>query len=189
MNYMLDDFANKNDDQEESITELKEIRIDNTKDYIYYENNESILHEEHIEKQDVIINIKGFESINETLAEELSLYDNEIVPLSEAGEGITCLNNGDLYTFPYREYEDTIFGDYISLVINDFTYDCTRGSRIENIKSYVIDKYSGEEITESDLLEEFGITEDKEEQASSVTPKELVVLRKNLKECLDIIGE
>lgn len=39
------------------------------------------------------------------------------------------------------------------------------------------------------VSDEFGITPDKEEQPSSVTPKELAVLRKNLKECLNIIGE
>lgn len=39
------------------------------------------------------------------------------------------------------------------------------------------------------VSDEFGITADMEEQPSSVTPKELAVLRKNLKECLNIIGE
>ncbi len=39
------------------------------------------------------------------------------------------------------------------------------------------------------VSDEFGITADTEEQPSSVTPKELAVLRKNLKECLNIIGE
>lgn len=39
------------------------------------------------------------------------------------------------------------------------------------------------------VSDEFGISAEKEEQSSSVTPKELAVLRKNLKECLDIIGE
>lgn len=39
------------------------------------------------------------------------------------------------------------------------------------------------------VSDEFGISADKEEQPSTVTPKELAVLRKNLKECLDIIGD
>ena len=39
------------------------------------------------------------------------------------------------------------------------------------------------------VSDEFGISAEKEEQSSSVTPKELAVLRKNLKECLNIIGE
>lgn len=50
MNYMLDDFSKESND-DNGITELREIRIDATKDYIYYENNEDILPEEHIENK------------------------------------------------------------------------------------------------------------------------------------------
>ena len=161
MRYMLNDFENKSNG-EEAITEIKEIRIDATKDYIYYENATDLLHEEHIEKRDVVINIKGFESINETLREELASYDSEQVTLDEVtlSDGVTCTNEANLYSFPYREYEDTVFGDYISLVINDFTYNCINGSRIENIKGYVIDKNTGDVYTPEELLEEFSITED-----------------------------
>ena len=161
MNYMLDDFANNTSDTE-NITEIKEIRIDSTKDYIYFENNEDILHEEHIEKQDVVINIKGFESINEELASELASYEAQQVSIDEAdlAEDAICVNEANLYSFPYREYEDTVFGDYISLVINDFNYNCVNGSEIENIKGYVINKNTGNAYTPEELLEEFEITEE-----------------------------
>ena len=161
MNYMLDDFSKESND-DNGITELREIRIDATKDYIYYENSEDILPEEHIEKQDVIINIKGFENINEELASELASYEDEKVSLDDVTleEGTTCSNEANLYSFPYREYEDTTFGDYISLVINDFTYNCTSGNRIENIKSYVIDKNTGDLYTSEELLEKFDISEE-----------------------------
>lgn len=160
MDYMLNDFSRESND--DGITEIKEIRIDDTKDYIYYENTEDILHEEHIEKADVIINIKGFESINEELAAELATYANEQVTIDDATipEGSVCVNEANLYSFPYREYEDTTFGDYISLVINDFTYNCINGSRIENIKGYVIDRNTGQAISESELLERFEISEE-----------------------------
>ncbi len=157
MNYMLDGFENENNSS--GVTELREIRIDSTKDYIYYENDEDILEEEHIEKMDVVINIKGFEDINESLALELSEYASQFVYIDEV-EDSTCYNSANLYSFPYREYENTAYGNYISLVINDFTYYCDLGSRINNIKSYVINKTTGEAYTEEELLEEFGITED-----------------------------
>ena len=157
MQYMLDDFANDTSDND-AITEIKEIRMDDTKDYIYYENSEDLLTEEHIEKQDVIINIKGFENINEELAHELSSFDSLYVTLDEV-EGTTCSNDANLYSFPYREYTDTAFGDYISLVINDFTYNCELGNEIENIKGYVIDKNTGDIYTPEELLAEFSITE------------------------------
>ena len=99
MRYMLDDFEKKSSDKD-VITEIKEIRIDDTKDYIYYENTSDILHEEHIEKQDVIINIKGFENINEQLANELASYDEEMLSIDEATipEGEVCTNEANLYS-------------------------------------------------------------------------------------------
>ena len=161
MRYMLNDFENKSNG-EEAITEIKEIRIDATKDYIYYENATDLLHEEHIEKRDVVINIKGFESINETLREELASYDSEQVTLDEVtlSDGVTCTNEANLYSFPYREYEDTVFGDYISLVINDFTYNCVNGSEIENIKGYIINKENGNVYTNEELLTIFEVTDE-----------------------------
>lgn len=158
MNYMLDDFS-KRDDKDSGITELKEIRIDPKKDYIYYENTVDILHEEHITSQDVVINIKGFENINNTLRSELASMNTKKVSIDENTAAV-CSNEANLYSFPYREYTDTIFANYISLVINDFTYNCETGNRIDNIKGYVIDKSSGDIITEEELLQEFNITED-----------------------------
>ena len=58
MDYMLDNPRNENNNN--GITEIKEIRIDDTKEYVYFDNTEDILHEEHIVKEDVIINIEGF---------------------------------------------------------------------------------------------------------------------------------
>ena len=161
MNYMLDDFKNREND-DDAITEIKEIRIDNTKDYIYYENASDLLEEEHIEKRDVVINIKGFENINKTLKEELEAFEEEQVTLDEVtlSDTNTCTNDANLYSFLYREYEDTTFGDYISLVINDFTYNCLDGNKIENIKGYVINKNTGDIYTPEELLDKFSITEE-----------------------------
>ena len=162
MDYMLNNYSSESNNNGNGITEVKEIRIDATKDYIYYENSTDILHEEHIVKEDVVINIKGFEATNTSLAEELESFSQEqvLIPDADIPEGSVCTNEENLYSFPYREYEDTVFGDYISLVINDFTYNCLNGSRIDNIKGYVIDRNTGEIISEETLLDEFAITED-----------------------------
>ena len=160
MDYMQNNH--KNNESNNGVTELKEIRIDSTKEYVYFENIEDILHEEHISKQDVIINIKGFENINNELHNELESFTNEYVNLDnvELEEGQTCTNEASLYSFPYREYTYNVFGDYISLVINDFTYNCLNGSEIENIKGYIINRETGTAYTAEELLEIFEVTDD-----------------------------
>ena len=160
MDYMLN--KPKDDNGNNGITEIKEIRIDDTKEYVYFENTEDILHEEHIVKEDAIINIKGFESINEELHNELEAFDSEYVSLDNAtlNEGETCTNESNLYSFPYREYTYNVFGNYISLVINDFTYNCVNGSEIENIKGYIINKENGNVYTNEELLTIFEVTDE-----------------------------
>lgn len=159
MNYMLNDYPQKKE-EDDLITELKEIRLDSTKDYIYYENYQTVLNE--IYEQDVIINVKGFESVNSVLANELSEIKNTKKTIDDVSseENITCDNAENLYSFNYREYYDTQFGNYISLVISDFEYNCVSGSVIKNIKSYNIDKKTGKQITDEELLNKFNITED-----------------------------
>ena len=158
MDYMLDNPRNENNNN--GITEIKEIRIDDTKEYVYFDNTDDILHEEHIVKEDVIINIEGFESINEELHNELAALDSEYVSLDDVTleEGQTCTNESNLYSFPYREYTYNVFGDYISLVISDFTYNCVNGSEIDNIKGYIINKENGETYTNEELLAIFEVT-------------------------------
>ena len=159
MNYMLNDYPKKEND-DELITELKEIRIDSSKDYIYYENYQTILDE--IYEQDVIINVKGFENVNSALANELNDIKNTKKTIDEASidENNTCDNAKNLYSFDYRDYYDTQFGNYISLVIYDFEYNCVSGSEIKNIKSYNIDKETGKQITDEELLNKFNVTEE-----------------------------
>ena len=111
MDYMLN--KPKDDNGNNGITEIKEIRIDDTKEYVYFENTEDILHEEHIVKEDVVINIKGFETINEELHNELEAFDSKYISLDNAtlNEGETCTNESNLYSFPYREYTYNVFGN------------------------------------------------------------------------------
>ena len=161
MNYMQNNH--KDNESNNAVTELKEIRIDPTKEYIYFENIEDILHEEHISKQEIIINIKGFENVTNELNNELKSFTNEYVNLDNVDleEGQVCTNEANLYSFPYREYTYNVFGNYISLVINDFTYNCLNGSEIENIKGYIIDKETGTVYTDEELLNAFKVTDEK----------------------------
>lgn len=153
MNYMVNETNNPHD--KKSGENAKEVRIDTTKDFIYFENSEELIHE--VFKEDVVINFLGFEAINQTLHQELeSLSENKVLA-SDAG--VTC--DEELYTFSYREYEYNQFGNYISLNIIDYDYNCENGSRPKGMKSYVIEKDTGKQIDNETLLKTFDVTEEK----------------------------
>lgn len=157
MDYMLKtpDKDKKNNKQEPEVVDL---RINKSKDYIYYDNETEIIDD--IFKRDVIINIEGYEIINDTLHSELeSINSNQVrVTTEEIPEGTTCEN--DLYSFSYRDYEIMEYGDYKSLVIKDYDYNCVTSSLPKVVKSYVININDGKNLTNEELLTKFNLNED-----------------------------
>ncbi len=156
--FLMDYMTHENHTGTTVVNDDNDMRIDSTKDYVYYENSEEIIDE--IYKEDAVLNFKGLENINAELHQELNeisntkaYYTNQELP-----EGTTCDNN--LYSFTYREYSDNTFNDYVSLVVNTYDYTCGVGSKIKSIKSYVVNKKTGELLTNQELLDSFGVSED-----------------------------
>ncbi len=136
---------------------------DSSKDYIYFENEKEIM--EDIIKEDVVINFKGMESINNTLHNELeSIYSGYTLTSDVTlQDGEVC--DQDIYETGYREYVSETFKEYVSLVIKDYKYNCALGSLPVALKSYVVSKETGEIITNEDLLERFNKSESDIEEA------------------------
>jgi hypothetical protein len=151
---------NKTDDEE-----IVDLRIDNTKDYIYYENESEFFSLQDIIKSDVVLNFTTQTNLTATLKNEVaSMFDASITKISDTTipEGVEYQKNDlDYYSFKYREYSDNKFENYVSLVVLDYSYDIINGSKIESIKSYVIDKSTGNIIDNEKLLQDFNMTEDK----------------------------
>ena len=161
MNY----FTNKEDNNKVGTTNKKvqDIRINTTKDYIYYENEEEFIEEAEIEKKDVIINFTTQKDLNNTLHQELENIYNNITYIKDNSipDGTIYTNNAKgIYSTMYRDYIDNTYGDYISLVILDFKYDVINSSVIDSIKGYVIKKTTGELLTPEELLKIFEVTEE-----------------------------
>lgn len=140
----------------------KDIRIDVTKDYLYYENAEEFLEEAEIEKQDVIFNFTSQKDLNNSLHQELeNLYNNvTYIKDNNIPKGTEYIQNDKgIYSVMHRDYLDNSYGDYVSLVVLDFKFDVINGSIINKIKGYVIKKSTGELLTPEVLMETFNVTE------------------------------
>ena len=156
MNYMLKTPPKKTN--VENKEEVADNRIDKQKDYIYFEEPIEIIND--IYKQDVVFNISGLEDITNKLHNELEEISKKEVKVTneEIPEGITCEN--DLYSFSYRDYEIMEYGDYKSLVIKDYDYNCVTSSLPKVVKSYVINTNDGKNLTNEELLTKFNLNED-----------------------------
>ena len=155
-NYMVNSFKDNTKDSTNKPAE--DIRINKEKDYIYFENAKELIDD--IYEQDVVINVKGFESVNSSLHDELVALRNDTLTMNdvEVTENVVCEN--DLVKFSYRDYQNTEFGDYASVVVKTYSYTCPDDNLPKSIKSYNINKKTGKEVTSEELLEAFNVSED-----------------------------
>ncbi len=162
--YFLMRYFTKNEGQKEVVKDDKpkiDLRIDKTKDYLYYDNMEEVLESEEIEFMDVEINISGFEDTNNTLKSEMNTIRKSIKygkDISNAGE--LNLNPDDIYSLEYRDYQDYSYNEFLSLLVMDYKYNVVDGSIPTNIESYVINKNTGKRMMGDELLQKYNITMD-----------------------------
>ena len=117
-NYMVNGMSDKTKDNTNKVVE--DIRINKEKDYIYFDNAKELIDD--IYEQDVIINVKGFESVNSSLHDELVALRNDTVTVNDASASNDTVCENDLAKFSYRDYQNTEFGDYASVVIKTYSY-------------------------------------------------------------------
>lgn len=143
---------------DKKVTEVKDtdIRFDKTKDYIYYSDVNVVEGELDIEYKNININFEdkdGVAAIVNKENEEMSkspVYD-------ETNEEA---NYNHLISAKFAKYEIIHYVDYITLVVNKYSFDyktiiTTLGSDV-----YVFDKTSGKLYNNDELLSKFSINKE-----------------------------
>ena len=143
---------------DKKVTEVKDtdIRFDKTKDYIYYSDVNVVEGELDIEYKNININFEdkdGVAAIVNKENEEMSkspVYD-------ETNEEA---NYNHLISAKFAKYEIIHYVDYITLVVNKYSFDyktiiTTLGSDV-----YVFDKKTGKLYNNDELLSKFSINKE-----------------------------
>ena len=143
---------------DKKVTEVKDtdIRFDKTKDYIYYSDVNVVEGELDIEYKNININFEdkdGVAAIVNKENEEMSkspVYD-------ETNEEA---NYNHLISAKFAKYEIIHYVDYITLVVNKYSFDyktiiTTLGSDV-----YVFDKTTGKLYNNDELLSKFSINKE-----------------------------
>ena len=155
-NYLL--YEEKNNKEKNNNEENISYKIEEAKDYIYFENEEEIIDEDGVSVfyKDVIINIKGQEALTETLEKEKNIFKNNIKYLSDIeilSDELITYNYNNIYALTFREYKVYEYNKYISLVIDDHNYSCFDLNTFIGTKSYTFDIEKGILITNEELLD------------------------------------
>ena len=169
----------------EVIKEIKDYRLDKSKDYIYYDEAKNLIASEDITTSKIVINLKDFENLTNDLNEENNRLNNEVKYTKDITidkDKTVTENEEGIYSINYREYEENTFKDYINLVVKDYTYDIEKGITPIKLKSYVINKNTNKLINEEELLNSFKVNNDiiKEKVKERLTNTQTLVEGENV---------
>lgn len=143
---------------DKKVTEVKDtdIRFDKTKDYIYYSDVNVVEGELDIEYKNININFEDKDGVAAIVNKENEEMSKSLV-YDETNEEA---NYNHLISAKFAKYEIIHYVDYITLVVNKYSFDyktiiTTLGSDV-----YVFDKTSGKLYNNDELLSKFSINKD-----------------------------
>jgi hypothetical protein len=143
---------------DKKVTEVKDtdIRLDKTKDYIYYSDVNVVEGELDIEYKNININFEDKEGVAAIVNKE----NEEMSKSPVYDETNEEANYNHLISAKFAKYEIIHYVDYITLVVNKYSFDyktiiTTLGSDV-----YVFDKTSGKLYNNDELLSKFSINKD-----------------------------
>ena len=143
---------------DKKVTEVKDtdIRLDKTKDYIYYSDVNVVEGELDIEYKNININFEDKEGV-------AAIFNKENEEMSKSpvyDETNEEANYNHLISAKFAKYEIIHYVDYITLVVNKYSFDyktiiTTLGSDV-----YVFDKTTGKLYNNDELLSKFSVNKD-----------------------------
>ena len=143
---------------DKKVTEVKDtdIRLDKTKDYIYYSDVNVVEGELDIEYKKININFEDKDGVAGIVNKE----NEEMSKTPVYDETNEEANYNHLISAKFAKYEIIHYADYITLVVNKYSFDyktiiTTLGSDV-----YVFDKTTGKLYNNDELLSKFSVNKE-----------------------------
>lgn len=142
--------------------EGQDIRIDNSKDYIYFENEVIKNETRDIIYQDVVFNFdtNDAKTVKTLLNDERKTYEDTYklikdVELTEEEKETVLFKESDIYAATYNKYTTHFYKNYATIISNTYSYHCTTGSKNIKNKAYVFDISTGNLLSNEKLTRDF----------------------------------
>lgn len=143
---------------DKKVTEVKDtdIRFDKTKDYIYYSDVNVVEGELDIEYKNININFEDKDGVAAIVNKENEEMSKSLV-YDETNEEA---NYNHLISAKFAKYEIIHYVDYITLVVNKYSFDYKTIITTLDSDVYVFDKTTGKLYNNDELLSKFSINKD-----------------------------
>lgn len=162
--YYLIKYQNNNHDDKvfnnnQSDTEVK---IDDSKDYIYFTNEEKISDSFSVTYKDININLNNNDAIKlqDELNDKMSKAKESIVKKNETDEATDSDDvHDDIYSANIIEYKVYETSKFLSLIVSSYTYNANNVNSDPSNLYYVFDLTNGNIADNNSILKEYNITD------------------------------
>lgn len=171
------EVASKSDDK-------TDIRIDKSKDYIYFENEVLKNETRDIAYKNVVFNFDSNDAKtiatflnNERETNEKTYKTISEVELTEEEQEKILYKDSDVYEAVYNKYSRYFYENYATIVNDVLEYNCNSGNKEIRVNAYTFDTNTGELLSKSKLMDNFDLSLDKiKEKVQEKLEKEQVMV-------------
>jgi len=145
------------DNEKEKIQqkEIDNLKIAEEKELIYFTNEKVISEDPDIVFQDIVVNIKGNETLNEVINNDMENIRSSVKKISESEVDRSreiLYEESDIFYSLERNYLSYESSKYLSLIIYDGEYNCYTGSTINKLKTYNFSLGTGKQLSNETVL-------------------------------------
>ena len=152
-------YFNKPTKKEKIINSANKVKVDKKKDFIYYEGVDVLSTELALIYKYPVINFKGddIKKLNDQLKADEEALKDKVVKLdsvSDEEKSRALYTDDNIYSAVVHEYKTYTYDKYLSLVVREYTYNCTGTPSLNKFSAYVFDITTGTYLKQSELLKE-----------------------------------
>ena len=144
-------------------SQIDKLKIDSSKDLVYFVNEDIISYDPDIVYKDIVINLKEADTVNELLKEKMDtirtsvkkISENELDPNKEV-----LFNKEDIYSATERDYSVYESLNYLSVLVTDSFFSCYTGAEIKSQQAFTFSLSNGKRLSNETLLGYAGLSID-----------------------------
>ena len=143
--------------------EINKLKIDTSKELVYFENETVVSDEPDIVHKDIVINLKEADTVNEILKDKMDQIRNSVKKISESQVDPNremLFSEGDIFSATERNYTVHESYKYLSVLVIDSDFNCYTGSTITNEEAYTFSLSTGKRLSNETLLGYTGLNID-----------------------------
>ena len=152
--FIISKINNKEDNINEPV-EIKSIKKDESKDFVYFINEQVLSEHNELTYKDIVININTEDAtkVENNLNNQMASIKNNVTKISETDIDTTnMVLEDDIYEAEMIDYDIVQTSNYLSISVNNYVYRLETEATNSKLEYYVFDLATGKLLSNRDIL-------------------------------------